>query len=102
LKNTFILIDMRNFSDVIGKYARRIDSWLYIRTRYARSANSLEKKLKSRTIVPLTGEQKKSIDDIWNGKKCDKRWFEFYNSLIVTPPPPAELGSASYRMVYTK
>lgn len=77
---------MRNFSDVIGKYARRIDSWLYIRTRYARSAKSLENKLKTRTVVPLTVEQNKAIDTIWNGKKCDKRWFEFYNSLIITPP----------------
>lgn len=78
---------MRNFSDVIGKYARRIDCWLYIRTRYARSAKSLENKLKTRTVVPLTVEQNKAIDTIWNGKKYDKRWFDFYNSLIINTPP---------------
>lgn len=40
-------------------------------------------KLKSIKVAPLTKEQKKAIETIWKGKKCNYGWFEFYNSLII-------------------
>ncbi len=71
-----------HFNNLVRYYAKRLDLWLYLKTRDARSASGLKNKLKGKTHVPLTKEQRKSIDALWKGKKFDYQWFLFYNSLI--------------------
>lgn len=74
---------MRDYNSIARSYAKRLEYRLYIRTRYARSARSLKNKLNKSDIVSLTKEQKNAIDALWKGKKFDKRWFDFYNSIVI-------------------